>query len=496
MKRFLAIFVAISMMIVGSPVYAETMTFAEEILKKSAEAWKDANGVTIDVDLNLDMEMILGSEDNSTSVGLKLGGGADVQYRKDPLGVNMDVNINVDALGQSQEVAMGLFIKDNNDGTYLFAAKDQGKDWTARLLEEGDSNVDGLKNLDFLVNLNSLQKVGADISVEEEDPDYKVKVILLGTQLVDLVKKFQGGLSKATDGELDLVDSKEMSILSLCDCIAVYTIDKESYQVKNVENTIIVNDPLAFSALTMGTTDVETTVVIRNFKINVNFDYNDNIEIFEPDDLDEDIVIEEESEDYEEAGSGEFTEEEVGIESAEIEYWKSSILSEEAYPLGTEENPAYIGDEGIGYFYDSNTDKYYQCLIKVTGVEANIEADEAYEVESANGYDLGLTDDTEPRIVYMDVILPEDIPEDYGDWDGHLIYLVGFSIVSPDKGYLDYGDDGYFYVNNVDLTPWDLTARAGDTVSLKQLIVMPKDLTSGYRIEVGPVDKEFYVDIK
>ena len=470
---------------------------SEELLTnmKEASASTENSQAVFNMDLDASMGITGDGMDMDMQIQCDLNG--DVETTWDPFGMHALYNIHVNAVGQEQDQSMEMYVVEEDDALRTYNGNNGT--WTMEESSFDDSDRETLEQVrTFMTGLDYFSILDeAGISLDESqdtDGSYVLTASWDATQLLPVVEILSAKMDEFGEeitGEAGNILEQAQALTQQASEYEDYlravridltaTVDPDTYLVRSVTIDLSGTDLLAFKELisaAMGMDEgYEVAFDLSTAVISIDMAYDD-VQITVPDDVKEAAQSAGSEDDYEEP---------------EVRYSEDPAFS--GITKGSEADPASVGEPFIGYFwdYDFETDKssYVQGLYTITGIESGEAAQAAFDKLTEAGYvydDLDM-DLCEPRLVNYEVTIPSDLPEnEYGYKAG----LSGVSVVTPGKGYLDYGEDGYYYVHTFE-TDYDFKLQPGETGESSLLIIIPKDLTEGFQLESYNGDG-FYVN--
>lgn len=300
MKKLLAMTLALSICAAPFSAFAEEEVTAESLFAAMQEYSLSVQSMTVPVTLNLDAALTIASADApETSIGISMTGGFDMKEILEPMQLAMTGDFKMAVLGQSEEIAMEMYMASSEDGSTF----DNYMNMTAAGEESGWQHVTmdmnemleamGISSMDELGSMSFEEILGGDITldwaVEETDAEY-----VLATQLAfsDMMPLIEDAL--AVSGE-EIAEEELLMVESILGSFVMnisYTLDKETKAALsahvdfNDSDMTIVNQLVSMAmASSMASEDgtvPEMAIVLNDFSMDMAYTYDDVTEIVIP----------------------------------------------------------------------------------------------------------------------------------------------------------------------------------------------------------------------
>ncbi len=234
-RKLLALTLALSMC--GVPVYADDAVTAESVLQGMQEYSANAASEAMTMTLNLDAALKMVSEDAmETSIPVSMTGSFDIQEILDPIQMSLNGNFKVSILGQSNEIAMEMYMvmEDEQADTYVNETTDGVESGWQHTSVDMDELLDtlGISSLEELSSASVEDLLGADLdwTLTEENDSYKLEGQLAFSDILPLIEASMGADGEViSDEELDQVKS----ILSAFKMNMSYVVEKETFATRS-----------------------------------------------------------------------------------------------------------------------------------------------------------------------------------------------------------------------------------------------------------------------
>lgn len=311
--------VAASVMAISSTAFAAPS--ANEIMEKSMEASKEVNATQMDGEMGLGMTMSMGAGTESEStMKMNVDVNYDANVTTEPLAVEMVMDMSMDAMGQSNQQSMAMYMVTEGDEAVTYSTSD-GETWMKQVSEMPFSTEDIYKVADRFVNEYDFGFEVEDGTEEINGHDcYHVYTVLDGDKIVELfnvmttIMNEELESTEAVEGTEDMLSGMEEEYGDILDAIQVgvtYYVDAETYLPVRIEVDAADTDMSVFEELAKASMGAEGAEIEISFdRIGATFDYE-----YE----DYDIVVPTEIVDSAEEVSGDFDLETIGELAEEVE---------------------------------------------------------------------------------------------------------------------------------------------------------------------------------
>ena len=276
---------------------------ADSLLQKMNEASKNANGVSMHMDMNIDAGLSISFADSETpsTIGLGLTSGSDIVAKMDPFGMTMDGDINLNMLGQGETIKMQMYMVSDEEGKmdmYLYQENSTSEEsgWTHQQQNLG-------------INIKELQEASASIDYSEWginwvlDPApadvngtecYYLSTVIDAETLKTIMSKTEelAGESITGDENVDMV----LSMLDGLKLKIEYYIDTTTYLPAKLHMDLNDTDLSAldqYAAMALGEMGEgsEIHIILNDFSVDADTNYGDVADITVPQEaLDTDVT--------------------------------------------------------------------------------------------------------------------------------------------------------------------------------------------------------------
>lgn len=268
---------------------------AEGVLDKMNEVSSSVEGMTMDMDMNLDAAINISDSQTTSTLAIGMTGGFDVAAAMDPFGMSMDGSFKVSALTQAQEMTMKMYGVVGEDGsfdTYTYAQEsaDQPGQWVYQ--SEDDFDMNQIMELSkTTISASDYAEWGLNFTLAPEAADvngtecYALSAVIDKDALNTMITKVSelAGQDLPSSDELSLamsyIDGLQMNITYYVDTATYYPVS--AHIDFNGSDLSTINSLLATSMGDLGE-GTSAELVLNDFSMDMALDYSAVPEITVP----------------------------------------------------------------------------------------------------------------------------------------------------------------------------------------------------------------------